>query len=333
MMTSETLPTRILGPTGFPVTEIAFGAWAIGAEWGEKVPSETARGALHAAIDAGMRFIDTADIYGGGRSECLIGEVLKERSERIFVATKMGKAQGWEAEESIMEATILGSIERLGVDVIDLVQLHCIPPDTLKAGKVFEHLEMLKAKGLIRYYGASVESIDEGLFCLENSDCASLQVIFNIFRQRLNETLLPKAKSSGVGIIARVPLASGVLAGKFTTEHEFDERDHRRFNANGEQFNVGETFAGVPFAKAVEFAERVRQILADEGGYATLAQKSLRWILDHDTVSTVIPGAKSAQQARDNAAASALPPLSNEAHEALKELYRNEIDAEVRGVY
>ncbi|MGI8602615.1 MAG: aldo/keto reductase [Verrucomicrobiales bacterium] len=330
------IPRRTLGKTGFSVSEIGFGAWAIGAEWGETVPEAQAKEALHAALDAGMNFIDTADIYGMGRSEKLIGQVQRERSgqsERIYVATKMGKAPGWTDDYESVRLAALGSCERLGVDALDLVQLHCIDLSLLQAGKVFEHLEKIKSEGIIRHYGASVETIGEGLFCIHNSGIVSLQVIFNIFRQRLIDELFPSAQALGIGIIARVPLASGVLTGKFQPGQAFDQRDHRHYNANGERFNVGETFAGVQFDTAVELAEEIRRLLANESPPATLAQKAMRWILDFETVTTVIPGAKSPTQARDNAGAAALPALSSEAHERLASFYRERIHAAVRGRY
>jgi aryl-alcohol dehydrogenase-like predicted oxidoreductase len=330
------IPRRTLGKTGFVVSEIGLGAWAIGAEWGEMVPAEQAKQALHAALDAGINFIDTADIYGMGRSEKLIGEVLRERgrgAERIYVATKMGKAPGWTDSLESVRAAALGSCERLGVDSLDLVQLHCVDFDILKAGRVFDHLEKIRGEGIIRHYGASVETIEEGLFCVNHTRVASLQVIFNIFRQRLIDGLFPAAKSAGVGIIARVPLASGVLTGKFKPGQSFHERDHRHFNANGERFNVGETFAGVPLEIGIQLAEEVRVLLAAEAPGATLAQKAMRWILDFDAVSTVIPGAKSPAQARDNAGAALLPPFSRAAHQALAELYREKIHGVVRGRY
>lgn len=330
------IPRRPLGKTGIEVSEIGFGAWAIGAEWGETVPEDQAREALRAALEAGMNFIDTADIYGAGRSERLIGEVLRERpsgAEPVIVATKMGKAEGWSDDIDVMRRTAEGSARRLGVSRLDLVQLHCVDLEVLQRGRVFENLEKLRDEGLIAHYGASVETIEEAQHCLHHSGVASLQVIFNIFRQRLVEELFPLARSLGVGIIARVPLASGVLTGKFRRGHQFSENDHRRYNADGQRFNVGETFAGVPFEQALEFAERIERLLEKESPQATLAQKAMRWILDFEAVSTVIPGAKSAFQARDNAGASLLPALSSEAHQALDELYRTEIDAAVRGRY
>jgi aryl-alcohol dehydrogenase-like predicted oxidoreductase len=329
------MQTRILGNTGYEISEIGFGAWQIGADWGAEVSRDTALEALGAAADAGVNFIDTADVYGGGRSEEIVGEFIKSRpSGSIRVATKMGRAtETWDDGYDEIAAAAEASCRRLGVDGIDLVQLHCIPDETLRGGRVFENLQKVKDAGLIRHYGASVETIDEALFCIRSSPASTLQVIFNIFRQRVVTDLLQAAQVNHIGIIARVPLASGLLSGKFSSGHQFGDGDHRSFNADGQCFNVGETFAGVPFEDGVRFASKVGEILQDECPGATLAQKSLRWVLDHEAVSAVIPGAKDAGQARDNAAVSAMAPLSERAHEELRGLYVAEIDAAVRGRY
>lgn len=329
----STIPTRQLGNTLFNVSEIGFGAWAIGDAWGDLVPDDQARDALHAGIDAGMNFIDTADVYGAGRSESLVGDVLKERKERIYVATKMGRGSDWNDGYDAVARAAETACKRLRVDCLDLVQLHCIPTDTLMAGKAFENLEKIKKVGLILHYGVSVETIDEALFCIRSSSAVTLQVIFNLFRQRVVRDMLQAAQVNNMGIIARVPLASGVLAGKYPKDHRFADDDHRHFNANGECFNVGETFAGVEFSKGVEYARHIEKTLVGESPEATFAQKSLRWILDHPAVSTVIPGAKSPKQARENAAASALPSLSESAHKALTNYYWSTIDENVRGAY
>ena len=324
---------RILGNTNYKVSEIGFGAWAIGADWGE-VTEAQAHQALNAAIDAGMNFIDTADVYGFGRSEKIIGEVIRDRPEQLTIATKMGRgSKQWDDSYDQIARAAEKSIKNLGVEQLDLVQLHCIPTATLKAGRAFENLQKIKDAGLIKHYGASVETIDEALFCIRNSAATTLQIIFNIFRQRMISGMLRAAKVNHVGLIARVPLDSGLLSGKFTLDHYFSDDDHRNYNANGKVFNVGETFAGVRFSKGIEFALEVEEILKDECPGATLAQKSLRWILDHRAISTVIPGAKNAEQAKENAAAAALPRISKEAHAKLAALYQERIDAEVRGAY
>lgn len=326
---------RTLGKTNIPVSEIGFGAWAIGSAWGDLVPEQQAKAALHAALDSGVDLIDTADVYGDGRSESLIGDVLKERpdADNITVITKMGRAADWTDSYDVMRAAAETAIERLGVPCLDLVQLHCIPTETLKAGRAFDNMERLKSAGIIKHYGASVETIEEALICIEHGGPATLQVIYNIFRQRITDHLLPAAAGANVGIIARVPLASGVLTGKFTDKTTFPESDHRNFNADGQAFNVGETFGGVPFQDAVAFASKITEALAPDCPNATLAQKAIRWILDHPQVSTVIPGARSPRQAIDNTVPTYLPALTSESHALLAELYGTKIAPKVRGVY
>ncbi len=322
---------RELGNTGTAVSEIGFGAWAIGADWGE-VAEDQAMQALHTAIDHGVNFIDTADVYGNGRSEQLVGRLLRERDETIFVATKMGRLDDWDDSYDSMAAAAQASCERLGVDTLDLVQLHCIPFQTIKAGHVFANLEKLKSAGLIMNYGASVETVEEALFCIHNSGCSILQVIFNIFRQKLIDDLFPAVRESGIGIIARLPLASGLLTGKYPATHQFPDDDHRNFNANGECFNVGETFAGVPFPTGVELAAEIADITnSNEPGQ--LSSLALRWILDFPEVSTVIPGSKSAAQSVANCQAANLPALDSNIHKRLREFYHDRVASEIRGAY
>ena len=328
------IPRRILGPTGLSVSEIGFGAWQLGADWGDAVPEEQALEALQSGVAAGMNLIDTADIYGAGRSELLIGKFLRQhRGEPVHVITKMGRGPNWSDDTQGVRRAAEASCERLGISSLDLVQLHCLDEALVKSGRVLDSLERIKGEGLIRHYGLSVETIEHGLWAISNTGAATLQVIFNPFRQRVAEELLPAAQAAGVGIIVRVPLASGVLSGKFQAAHAFAANDHRHFNADGQCFNVGETFAGVPFNKAVALAETIRQLLEGESPGASLARKVMRWILDHPAVSTIIPGAKSASQARDNAGAALLPPLSARAHEALRRLYQKDIHDAVRGRY
>lgn len=326
------LPQRKLGRSPFTVSEIGFGAWAIGSAWGATVPQAEAEAALHRAIDLGVNFIDTADVYGDGRSESIIGTVLKKRSERVIVATKMGRSPGWTPDYASMEQAARLACERLQVENLDLIQLHCIPFSVLQQGDVFTHLEKLQEKGLIKAYGASVESVEEGLHCIENSNCVSLQVIFNIFRQKLITDLFPKAESSSTGIIVRLPLSSGVLTGKFAKDHQFHPEDHRSFNANGEQFNVGETFSGIPFADSLELVEELKSLLPLTESQSLL-DLSLRWILDHPAVSTIIPGAKNPKQAEQNLKASSLPPLSPEVHQKLNAFYSQKVAQKIRGPY
>ncbi|TPV20859.1 aldo/keto reductase [Pantoea anthophila] len=317
---------RTLGRTGQRVSEIGFGAWAIGGTWGE-VSLEDARAALHAALDAGVTFIDTADVYGDGRSEKIIAEVLKQRGgERPFVATKLGRrlspnvAEGYNAKN--LNDFIDRSRDNLQTDTLDLVQLHCPPTEVYYSPEVFAVMDEMVAAGKIRHYGVSVEKVEEGLKALEFPNVASIQLIYNIFRQRPAERLLHEAKSRDVAIIARVPLASGLLTGKMHADSVFAADDHRTFNRHGEAFDKGETFSGVPYEVALEAVEEIRRFVP---GDITMALFALRWILMNDDVSVVIPGAKNREQAEANARASGVDALSAETMAALKQLYQEKI--------
>jgi aryl-alcohol dehydrogenase-like predicted oxidoreductase len=323
-----------LGKTGASVGEIGLGAWQIGGGWGGDVSEAEALRILHTAADLGVTFFDTSDVYGGGRSETLIGRFLKERPNEVFVATKLGRGAdpGWPGNFTLeaMRRHTEASLQRLGVDALDLTQLHCLPPEALRQGEVFASLRTLRQEGKIRRFGASVESMDEAFLCLEQEGLASLQIIFNIFRQKPIDALFAKAREQGVAIIVRLPLASGLLSGKFTPETRFAEDDHRNFNRDGQAFNVGETFAGLPFEAGVRLADRLKP-LAPEG--VTLAQMALRWILDFDAVSVVIPGAKNTDQVRANVSAAALPPLAPALHQELRRFYEAEVASLIRGPY
>lgn len=329
---------RTLGKTGAEVSEVGLGTWQLGgADWGN-ISDDDALKVLHRSLDLGVNFIDTADVYGSGRSEELIGRFLKELKGRtpVYVATKLGRrgdaGNGWPQNFTLDAARrhTQDSLKRLGVDSIFLQQWHCIPTEDMRRGEVFDHLRTLKKEGLIQHWGVSIESVEEGLLCIAHDDCATLQVIYNIFRQKLTTELLPQAKARNVGILARVPLASGLLSGKFKPGHRFDPKDHRSYNADGQKFNVGETFAGVPFERGAEFAQEIEQIVGAKG---ELAAKALRWVLDDDAVSTVIPGATKISQAESNAGASSLPRLSEDAHRKLRDLYAREIAPAIRGKY
>jgi aryl-alcohol dehydrogenase-like predicted oxidoreductase len=278
--------------------------------------------AMHAAVDAGVTFFDTADVYGDGRSERLVGRLVGERSERLVVATKFGRRVPFDVSSYTYEnlrSWVERSRENLGVETVDLVQLHCLPWETYYTPSVFEACDRLVEDGLVRAYGVSVEKVEEGLKAIEYQGVATVQIILNMFRQRPAELFFPQAAKRGVGVIARVPLASGLLTGKFERDSSFVADDHRAYNRRGEFFDVGETFAGVNFESGLEAVEELRSLVPER---ATLAQLALRWILDFDAVSTVIPGAKTPEQARANAAAAALPPLSHEMHVLIAELYR-----------
>ena len=328
--------TRTLGNTDTAISEVGLGTWQLGsADWGEVNPADT-QAILKRSIEQGVNFIDTADVYGMGHSERAIGEFLKGTSAELHIATKLGRRHdepnGWPQNFTLetMRAHTEDSLLHLGVEYRFITQLHCIPTDELRRGEVFDHLRTLQSEGLIQHWGVSVETVEESLLCLEQPGLASLQIIFNIFRQKLVDELLPAAQAKGVGLIARVPLASGLLAGKFSADTTFAETDHRHYNANGECFNVGETFAGLKFAQGVELAEKVRGVLPGE---AKMAREALRWVLDHEAVTTVIPGATKLAQAEGNAAASELPALGEKVHAALRELYKAEIAEAIRGRY
>lgn len=320
---------RKFGRTGWNVSEIGFGAWAIGGSWGQ-VPRKEAIDALHAAIEKGVNFIDTADVYGDGRSEKLIAEVLKDHSERIFVVTKAGRrldphtAEGYNCEN--LTRFVERSLRNLDVDSLDLVQLHCPPTEVYYEPEVFETLDELIAQGKIRHYGVSVEKVEEALKAIEYRGVQSVQIIFNIFRQRPAGLFFREAAKRQTAVLARVPLASGLLTGKMSISSEFPENDHRNFNRHGQAFDVGETFSGVNYETGLEAVDRLLPLVS-EG--TTLAQFALRWILMFDTVSSVIPGAKNRKQAIENAVASELPPLSNSALAKTKQVYDDLIRKEV----
>lgn len=318
--------SREFGRTGRKVSEIGFGAWAIGASWGE-VNDDEALAALHAALDTGVSFIDTADVYGDGHSEKLIAKVLRERGgERPFIATKAGRrlpeqtVPGYSFDN--LSAYVDRSRQNLEMDTLDLLQLHCPPTDLYYHPEVFENLDRLKEQGKIRDYGVSVERVEEALKAVEYPGVVSVQIIFNAFRQRPIESFFKRAKERNVAIIARVPLASGLLSGKFTKDSQFAANDHRLFNRKGEAFDVGETFSGVPYEVGLEAVERIRRLVS---GDTTMAKFALRWILMFDAVTVAIPGARNPAQARSNAEAAELPPLADRVMEEIGAIYDDAI--------
>ncbi len=322
--------SRMFGRTGRSVKGIGFGAWAIGAAWG-KVDDGESIAALHAALDAGVDFIDTADVYGDGHSEKLIARVLKERGgERPFVATKAGRrlpaqtVAGYSAEN--LQGWIERSLSNLEVDTLDLVQLHCPPTDAYYHPEIFARMDDLVAQGKIRHYGVSVERVEEALKAIEYPNVASVQIIYNAFRLRPAKLFFKEAQRRNVAVIARVPLASGLLSGKFKADTKFETDDHRQFNRHGEAFDVGETFSGVPYDVGLAAVEKLRPLVA---GDATLAQFALRWILMNEAMTVVIPGAKNPQQAQANVAAAALPALSAETMVAVEKIYAEDIKPHV----
>jgi len=317
-----TLSTTPFGKTGQTVTRIGFGAWAIGGSWGD-VSESDAKATLEAALDAGVTFIDTADVYGDGRSERIIRDVLKSRGgPRPFVATKAGRrlsphiAAGYTLQN--IEAFIDRSLANLGVDCLDLVQLHCPPTDVYYTPALFDGLETLKTRGKIAQWGVSVEKVEEALKAIEYPGCASVQIIYNLFRQRPATLFFREARARNVATIIRVPLASGMLTGKLSAGSTFAADDHRNFNRHGEAFDVGETFSGVPYDVALQAVDELRP-LVPQG--ATMAQFALRWILMEDAATVVIPGARTPAQSIANAGADALPPLPAATMDACRDIY------------
>ncbi len=318
-----TLSTTPFGRTGRPVTRIGFGAWAIGGSWGD-VSEADAKATLHAALNAGMTFIDTADVYGDGRSERIIRDVLRDRGgDRPYVATKAGRrlsphvAAGYTIEN--IESFLDRSLTNLGVDCLDLVQLHCPPTEVYYTPALFDGLEELKAKGKIANWGVSVEKVEEALKAIEYPGCTSVQIIYNIFRQRPATLFFREAKARNVATIIRVPLASGMLTGKMTKDSTFAADDHRAFNRHGEAFDMGETFSGVPYDVALAAVDELRP-LVPQG--ASMAQFALRWILMEDAATVVIPGARTPAQSTANAGADALTPLPAATMDACRDVYQ-----------
>ncbi len=314
---------RNLGRTGWKVSEISFGAWAIGGSWGT-VSDEESLAALRQAIDSGVNFLDTADVYGDGRSERLCGQIKRERKEEVIIATKAGRRLNPHTPEGYLTLTpfIERSLTNLGTDCLDLVQLHCPPTDVYYMPEVFDALDGLVGAGKIRYYGVSVERIEEGLKAMEYANVQSVQIIFNCFRQRPAGLFFEQAKKRQVGVLARVPLASGLLAGKMRRNSQFAADDHRNFNRHGEAFNVGETFSGVDYDRALDAVEEVRDLLLPDVSMAAFA---LRWILMFDAVTCAIPGGKRAEQVFENCRASDLPPLTPDTMSALQKIYERRI--------
>ena len=327
------MKTRLLGENGFEVREVGLGCWQLGSDWGPSLKEDTAFAILAAAVDNGINFFDTANVYGAGRSEELIGKFVQEYAKPVVVATKFGRGEEVYPDkysEDALRRSVDASLKRLGVNALDLLQLHCIPTDVLRYGEVFDWLRRIKQEGLIRHFGASVETVEEGLICLEQEGLLSLQVIFNVFRQKLVNQLLPQARARGVGIIVRLPLASGLLSAKFAADTRFPETDHRHFNRDGQLFNVGETFAGLPFEKGVALVDNLKEKLPDG---MTMVQMALRWILDHDAVSVIIPGASSPEQAKANTEVSDLQSLPMDLSQALADFYTQDVHQHIRGPY
>ena len=316
---------RQLGRTPWKVSEVSFGAWAIGGDWGT-VDDKQSMAALHSAIDAGVNFIDTADVYGMGRSERLVARLKRERKEEIIIATKAGRRLRPHTAEGYNETNLRGFVEdslrNLETDCLDLVQLHCPPMDVYYRPELFDFLDQLVKEGKIRHYGVSVERVEEALKAIEYPNVQTVQIIFNCFRQRPTDLFFQEAVCKQVGILARVPLASGLLTGKLTKQSQFAENDHRNYNRHGEAFDVGETFSGVDYDTALAAVQEIRAVLP---AGISMTQFALRWILMFPAVTCAIPGGKRPEQVAENCRASDLPPLSADAMETIRRIYDERI--------
>lgn len=325
---------RTLGNTSIQISEIGLGCWQLGGDFGPITETQV-KEILTTAMAQKVTFWDTADVYGGGQSEAYIGEFLRDLPEkqRPFLATKYGRWEGTYPDTyslTSMRDLASRSRDRLQMDALDLLQLHCVPTAILKRGEIFDWLRTLRQEGLIKHFGASVETVEEALICTEQSDITSIQVIFNVFRQRLLDELFPRTLENNIAVIVRLPLASGLLSGKFSKHTQFAATDHRHYNRNGEAFSVGETFAGIDFHKGLELVETLRPLVPET---ITLAQFALRWILDHEAVTTVIAGVSTPEQLQRNTEVSTMPALSAQLHERLRDFYRKDVHPHIRGVY
>lgn len=324
-----TTPTRTLGKTGYGVSEIGLGCWQLGGDFGP-VGDETARDILKTARSLDVNFWDTADVYGGGQSESRIGAFKDKKG--VLVATKLGRGPEFEGmtryTRERVKQSLAGSIGRLGVDTLDLAQLHCIPIEVLRDGEIFTWLDDMRAAGMIRHWGASVQTVEEGMLALRADTCTALQTIFNLFRQDAIDSLFPAAQKANAGIIVRLPLASGLLSGRMSASTTFTAQDHRSYNRDGQAFYVGETFSGLPFERGVAFADEIKHWLP---AGMSLAHLALRFILDQPAVSTVIAGVTRPAQLEDNVAAAAMEPLEAPLVARLRDFYAEKVRPEVRG--
>ncbi len=324
---------RLLGKTGYSISEVSLGTWQVGGKWGEKFNHANADKILNLAIDKGINFIDTADVYGDGESEKAVGRVIKSRSEEIFIATKCGRKLSPHTNESYtieaLRKCVEDSLANMNLEVIDLIQLHCPPTEVFYRDEIFELFDKLKTEGKIRNLGVSIEKVSEGLQAMKYENVTSIQFIFNMFRQKPIDELLSTAKANNIGLIARVPLASGLLTGKFSKNTSFDKDDHRSFNRNGEAFDKGETFSGVDYELGLEAVEELKSIFPNE----ELALVALKWILQFEEISCVIPGASSPQQIENNLTVEELNPLTEAQMKAIKAVYDNKIKQHIHHLW
>ncbi len=313
---------RTFGTTGLKVSEVALGTWQVGGGWRQEFDDTQAEAIINAAIDGGVNFIDTADVYSDGLSEAAVGRVVRKRRDEIAVATKCGRqinphvSEGYTPE--VLRKYVEDSLKNSGLDRLDLIQLHCPPTEVYYRPEIFELFDRLREEGKIAHLGVSVEKVEEAQKAILYPNVRTVQIIFNMFRMRPREDFFVRAVEAGVGIIVRVPLASGLLSGKFTRTTTFNSDDHRNFNRNGEAFDRGETFSGVPYEQGLDAVEELRRVLP-EG--ISPAQAAIRWILDHPAVSTVIPGASRVEQVQSNLAVSDLSPLQPDVHRKVNEVY------------
>ena len=323
---------RKLGNTGMEVSEVSLGTWQVGGGWGSDFEKNQAYKIINEAIDQGVNFIDTADVYDAGLSEKAVGKVLKERSESVFVATKCGRQIQPHTNEGytpqVLRNFVEASLLNLGIESLDLIQLHCPPTLVYERPEIFGLFDDLKSEGKIKHLGVSVEKVSEAIKAMEYSNVATIQVIFNMFRLKPAEELFDLALQNNCGIIARVPLASGLLSGKITAETKFQPEDHRTFNRNGEAFDKGETFSGVSLSKGLEAVEELKGLLGAKGNLAALA---IKWVLMFDAVSTVIPGASKVDQVRSNTSASLLPDFTSKEMEEITAIYNKYFRSEIHG--
>jgi aryl-alcohol dehydrogenase-like predicted oxidoreductase len=317
---------RILGKTGFEISEISLGTWQVGGKWGDDFSHSNADKILNTAIDNGVNFIDTADVYGDGESEKAVGRFVKQRKERIYVASKCGRKLNPHTDKSYTTAALRkfvdDSLKNMGLETLDLIQLHCPPSETYNRPEIFDLFNTLKKEGKILNLGVSVETVEEALKAIEYDNVTTIQIIFNMFRMRPSEKFFSEAAKKNVGIIVRVPLASGLLSGKFSANTQFGKDDHRTFNRNGEAFDKGETFSGIDYMKGIAAVEEIKKLFSQDADLAALA---LRWVLMFKEVSCVIPGASRPEQVVPNLLASQLPDLSIDQMKGVEEIYKQMI--------
>ncbi len=317
---------RILGKTGFKISEISLGTWQVGGKWGDEFSHDTADTILNYAVDTGINFIDTADVYGDGESEKAVGRLVRSRSERIYVATKCGRRlsphENRYYQPKILRQYVEDSLMNIGVETIDLIQLHCPPPEVYYRPEIFELFERLKNEGKILNLGVSVEKVEEALKAIEYPNVTTVQIIFNMFRQRPSELFFREAKRRNAGIIVRVPLASGLLTGKFERNTKFSTGDHRFFNRNGELFDKGETFSGIDYETGLQAVDELKKIFPE---YSNLAPVALKWILMFNEVSCIIPGASKQEQVESNNLSLKIPDLTKKQLDAVQSVYESRL--------